>query len=211
MRLKKLKNKFSIHSNLDQHEIKGKCIIFSAPSGAGKTTLVHRLLASSEKYAFSVSACSREPRENEIDGRDYYFIGLDSFREKIKENAFVEWEEVYKDNYYGTLKSELNRIWNLGKTVVFDVDVLGGLNLKKIFKDNALAIFVNPPSLEVLEKRLRGRKTESEEKINMRISKATIELDRASEFDVIVENNVLEEAVEQVKLLANKFVLQLEK
>jgi guanylate kinase len=211
MRLKKLKNKFSIHSNLDQHEIKGKCIIFSAPSGAGKTTLVHRLLASSEKYAFSVSACSREPRENEINGRDYYFIGLDSFREKIKENAFVEWEEVYKDNYYGTLKSELNRIWNLGKTVVFDVDVVGGLNLKKIFKDNALAIFVNPPSLEVLEKRLRGRKTESEEKINMRISKATIELDRASEFDVIVENNVLEEAVEQVKLLANKFVLQLEK
>jgi guanylate kinase len=196
---------------LDQHEIKGKCIIFSAPSGAGKTTLVHRLLASSENYAFSVSACSREPRENEIDGRDYYFIGLDSFREKIKENAFVEWEEVYKDNYYGTLKSELNRIWNLGKTVVFDVDVVGGLNLKKIFKDNALAIFVNPPSLEVLEKRLRGRKTESEEKINMRISKATIELDRASEFDVIVENNVLEEAVEQVKLLANKFVLQLEK
>jgi len=211
MRLKKLKNKFSIHSNLDQHEIKGKCIIFSAPSGAGKTTLVHRLLASSEKYAFSVSACSREPRENEIDGRDYYFIGLDSFREKIKENAFVECEEVYKDNYYGTLKSELNRIWTLGKTVVFDVDVVGGLNLKKIFKDNALAIFVNPPSLEVLEKRLRGRKTESEEKINMRISKATIELDRASEFDVIVENNVLEEAVEQVKLLANKFVLQLEK
>jgi guanylate kinase len=196
---------------LDQHEIKGKCIIFSAPSGAGKTTLVHRLLASSEKYAFSVSACSREPRENEIDGRDYYFIGLDSFREKIKENAFVEWEEVYKDNYYGTLKSELNRIWSLGKTVVFDVDVVGGMNLKKIFKDNALAIFVNPPSLEVLEKRLRGRKTESEEKINMRISKATIELDRASEFDVIVENNVLEEAVEQVKLLANKFVLQLEK
>lgn len=211
MRLKKLKNKFSIHSNLDQHEIKGKCIIFSAPSGAGKTTLVHRLLASSENYAFSVSACSREPRENEINGRDYYFIGLDSFREKIKENAFVEWEEVYKDNYYGTLKSELNRIWSLGKTVVFDVDVVGGMNLKKIFKDNALAIFVNPPSLEVLEKRLRGRKTESEEKINMRISKATIELDRASEFDVIVENNVLEEAVEQVKLLANKFVLQLEK
>jgi guanylate kinase len=196
---------------LDQHEIKGKCIIFSAPSGAGKTTLVHRLLASSENYAFSVSACSREPRENEINGRDYYFIGLDSFREKIKENAFVEWEEVYKDNYYGTLKSELNRIWSLGKTVVFDVDVVGGMNLKKIFKDNALAIFVNPPSLEVLEKRLRGRKTESEEKINMRISKATIELDRASEFDVIVENNVLEEAVEQVKLLANKFVLQLEK
>jgi guanylate kinase len=211
MRLKKLKNKFSIHSNLDQHEIKGKCIIFSAPSGAGKTTLVHRLLASSENYAFSVSACSREPRENEIDGRDYYFIGLDSFREKIKENAFVEWEEVYKDNYYGTLKSELNRIWSLGKTVVFDVDVVGGMNLKKIFKDNALAIFVNPPSLEVLEKRLRGRKTESEEKINMRIAKATIELDRAFEFDVIVENNVLEEAVEQVKLLANKFILQLEK
>lgn len=191
---------------MESTEITGKCIIFSAPSGAGKTTLVHKLLESSDQYAFSVSACSREPRENEIDGVDYYFIGLEHFKQKISENAFVEWEEVYKDNYYGTLKSELVRIWSLGKTVVFDVDVIGGLNLKKVFKNNALAIFVNPPSMEILETRLRGRKTESEEKIQMRISKAKIELERATEFDEIIENNILEIAVEQVKSIAAEFV-----
>jgi guanylate kinase len=191
---------------LDSSEITGKCIIFSAPSGAGKTTLVHKLLESSEQFVFSVSACSREPRENESDGVDYYFIGLENFKQKISENAFVEWEEVYKDNFYGTLKSELIRIWGLGKTVVFDVDVVGGLNLKKVFKENALAIFVNPPNMEILEKRLRGRKTESEEKIQMRISKAKIELDRAAEFDVIIENNILAVAVEKVKTIAAEFV-----
>jgi guanylate kinase len=191
---------------LDSSEIIGKCIIFSAPSGAGKTTLVHKLLESSDHYAFSVSACSREPRENERDGVDYYFIGLENFKEKISENAFVEWEEVYKDNFYGTLKSELIRIWSMGKTVVFDVDVVGGLNLKKVFKNNALAIFVNPPSMQILEQRLRGRKTESEEKIQMRISKAKIEMDRAAEFDAIIENNILEQAVEQVKAVAAEFV-----
>jgi guanylate kinase len=191
---------------LDSSEIIGKCIIFSAPSGAGKTTLVHKLLESSDHYAFSVSACSREPRENERDGVDYYFIGLENFKEKISENAFVEWEEVYKDNFYGTLKSELIRIWSMGKTVVFDVDVVGGLNLKKVFKNNALAIFVNPPSMQILEERLRGRKTESEEKIQMRISKAQIEMDRAAEFDVIIENNILEQAVELVKAVTAEFV-----
>ena len=191
---------------MDSSEIIGKCIIFSAPSGAGKTTLVHKLLESSDHYAFSVSACSREPRENERDGVDYYFIGLENFKEKISENAFVEWEEVYKDNLYGTLKSELIRIWSMGKTVVFDVDVVGGLNLKKVFKNNALAIFVNPPSMQILEQRLRGRKTESEEKIQMRISKAQIEMDRAAEFDAIIENNILEQAVEQVKAVAAEFV-----
>lgn len=191
---------------MDSSEITGKCIIFSAPSGAGKTTLVHKLLESSEQFAFSVSACSREPRENESDGVDYYFIGLENFKQKISENAFVEWEEVYKDNFYGTLKSELIRIWGLGKTVVFDVDVVGGLNLKKVFKENALAIFVNPPNMEILEKRLRGRKTESEEKIQMRISKAKIELNRAAEFDVIIENNILAVAVEKVKTIAAEFV-----
>ena len=191
---------------MDSSEIIGKCIIFSAPSGAGKTTLVHKLLESSDHYAFSVSACSRGPRENERDGVDYYFIGLENFKEKISENAFVEWEEVYKDNFYGTLKSELIRIWSMGKTVVFDVDVVGGLNLKKVFKNNALAIFVNPPSMQILEQRLRGRKTESEEKIQMRISKAQIEMDRAAEFDAIIENNILEQAVEQVKAVAAEFV-----
>ena len=191
---------------MESTEIIGKCIIFSAPSGAGKTTLVHKLLESSDQYAFSVSACSREPRENELDGVDYYFIGLENFKQKITENAFVEWEEVYLNNFYGTLKSELIRIWKQGKTVVFDVDVVGGLNLKKIFKANALAIFINPPSAEILENRLRNRKTESEEKIQMRISKAKIELQRAAEFDVIVENNILEEAVEKVKLTAAEFI-----
>lgn len=191
---------------MDSSEIIGKCIIFSAPSGAGKTTLVHKLLESSKQYAFSVSACSREPRKNERDGVDYYFIGLENFKQKISENAFVEWEEVYQDNFYGTLKSELIRIWSMGKTVVFDVDVVGGLNLKKVFKSNALAIFVNPPNMEILEERLRGRKTESEEKIQIRISKAQIEMDRATEFDVIIENNILEQAVEQVKAVATEFV-----
>ncbi len=191
---------------MDSTEITGKCIIFSAPSGAGKTTLVHKLLESSDHFAFSVSACSREPRENETDGIDYYFIGLENFKQKISENAFVEWEEVYKDNFYGTLKSELIRIWSLGKTVVFDVDVVGGLNLKKVFKNKALAIFVNPPSMEILEERLRARKTESEEKIQMRISKAQVEMDRAAEFDVIIENNILERAVERVKAVASEFV-----
>ena len=189
-------------------EITGKCIIFSAPSGAGKTTLVHKLLESSPQFSFSVSACSREPRINETDGKDYYFIGIEGFKQKIAENAFIEWEEVYKDNFYGTIKSELNGIWAEGKMVVFDVDVIGGLNLKKIFKNKALAIFVQPPSLKILEERLRGRKTESEEKIQMRISKAREEMNRSSEFDVVVENNVLEEAVERVKLLANEFINQ---
>jgi guanylate kinase len=191
---------------LESAEITGKCIIFSAPSGAGKTTLVHKLLESFEQYAFSISACSREPRENETNGVDYYFIGLENFKQKISENAFVEWEEVYKDNFYGTLKSELIRIWSMGKTVVFDVDVVGGLNLKKVFKNNALAIFVNPPSMEILEERLRGRKTESEEEIQMRISKALDEMERAAEFDVIIENNILEQAVEEVKAVAAEFV-----
>lgn len=193
---------------MNAEEITGKCIIFSAPSGAGKTTLVHKLLESSPQFAFSVSACSRDPRVNEIDGKDYYFIGVEGFQKKISENEFVEWEEVYKDNYYGTLKSELNRIWSEGKTVVFDVDVVGGLNLKKVFKNKALAIFVQPPSMEILEQRLRGRKTESEEKIQMRISKAREELKRSIEFDVVLENNILEEAVEKVKILANEFINQ---
>lgn len=191
---------------MEPGQITGKCIIFSAPSGAGKTTLVHKLLESSEQYAFSISACSREPRDNERDGVDYYFIGLENFKQKISENAFVEWEEVYRDNFYGTLKSELIRIWSMGKTVVFDVDVVGGLNLKKVFKNNALAIFVNPPNMEILEKRLRGRQTESEEKIQMRISKAQVEIDRAAEFDIIIENNILEQAVEDVKSVAAEFV-----
>lgn len=177
----------------------GKCIIFSAPSGAGKTTIVHRLLDEINTLEFSVSACSRESRPNEKNGVDYYFLGVEEFQKKIKENAFVEWEEVYPDNYYGTLKSEIERIWSHNKVVIFDVDVVGGLNLKHFFGSNALAVFVKPPSMKILEERLRSRKTETEEKIHMRISKANFEMDRANEFDYLLVNNDLDTAVTEIK------------
>ncbi len=177
----------------------GKCIIFSAPSGAGKTTIVHRLLDEINTLEFSVSACSRESRPNEKNGVDYYFLGVEEFQKKIKENAFVEWEEVYPDNYYGTLKSEIERIWSHNNVVIFDVDVVGGLNLKHFFGSKALAVFVKPPSMKILEERLRSRKTETEEKIHMRISKANFEMDRANEFDYLLVNNDLDTAVTEIK------------
>jgi guanylate kinase len=177
--------------------LQGKCIIFSAPSGAGKTTIVHNLLKRDLGLEFSVSACSRDPRPNEIDGKDYYYLGVEGFKEKIDSDAFVEWEEVYTNNFYGTLKSEMERIWSQGKTVIFDVDVIGGLNLKKQFKEQALAIFVKPPSYEELEKRLRGRSTETEDKINQRMDKATKELAFAKEFDIELVNDELSAACDQ--------------
>ena len=188
------------------HDTSGKCIIFSAPSGAGKTTIVHHLLNANIGLAFSVSACSRNPRPNETDGKDYYFLGLEGFRKLIKEDAFIEWEEVYTDNYYGTLRSEIERIWSEGKTVIFDVDVVGGLNIKRIFGGQALAIFVQPPSYDELEKRLRLRSTESEEKINMRMAKARKELSSASEFDVILINDDLEVACSEAKRMVTEFI-----
>lgn len=187
-------------------EAKGKCIIFSAPSGAGKTTIVHHLLGALDSLEFSVSACSREPRGNETHGKDYYFLGIDGFRRKIEEGAFVEWEEVYKDNYYGTLTSEIERIWSHGKAVIFDVDVIGGLNLKKQFGAQALAIFVQPPNVDELEKRLRGRSTESEEKIQLRMQKATRELSYATEFDEILVNDNLTEACKKAEQLVSDFL-----
>lgn len=184
----------------------GKCIIFSAPSGAGKTTIVHHLLGKIPQLEFSISACSRDPRGDEVHGKHYYFLGIESFKKKIEENAFLEWEEVYTDNFYGTLVSELERIWSLGKTVIFDVDVVGGLNLKQIIGDNALAIFVQPPSYEALESRLRSRSTETEEKIAMRLAKAQIELARAPEFDVILLNDDLGKACKEAEQMVLKFI-----
>jgi guanylate kinase len=184
----------------------GKCVIFSAPSGAGKTTIVHALLDANIGLEFSVSACSRDPRPNEVNGQDYHFLGIDGFKRKIEEGAFVEWEEVYTNNFYGTLRSEVERIWANGHAVIFDVDVIGGLNLKKIFGENALAIFVQPPSYEELEKRLRHRSTETEDKIQQRMSKARKELSRAPEFDYILVNDDLDKAISKAKSLVTAFI-----
>ncbi|MDG1742684.1 MAG: guanylate kinase [Crocinitomicaceae bacterium] len=184
----------------------GKCIIFSAPSGAGKTTIVHHLLSKNLGLEFSISACSRDPRPNEVDKKDYHFLGIDGFKDKIKEQALVEWEEVYTNNFYGTLKSEMERIWSEGKAVIFDVDVIGGLNIKKQFGDNAYSIFVKPPSYEELEKRLRGRSTESEDKINQRMEKASKELAFSSEFDCILINDNLYEACVKAEQLVIDFL-----
>jgi len=173
----------------------GKLLVFSAPSGSGKTTIVKYLLAQKELHLdFSISATSREKRGEEVDGKDYYFLSAEEFQQKIKEIAFVEYEEVYKDNYYGTLKSELERIWNEGKHVIFDIDVIGGLEIKRQFPDKTLAIFVSPPSVEELERRLRFRQTETEEKIQMRLAKAEREIAESHKFDVILKNYDLENA-----------------
>lgn len=187
-------------------EQKGKCIIFSAPSGAGKTTIVHYLLKQELDLAFSVSACSREPRETEINGKDYHFLGVEGFKSEIANDSFIEWEEVYTNNFYGTLKSEMQRIWKEGKTVIFDVDVIGGLNLKKIFQQDAFALFVKPPSYDELEKRLRGRKTDSDDKIAQRMEKAVKELAFASEFDVILVNDDLDRACASAEELIEEFL-----
>lgn len=175
----------------------GKVIIFSAPSGAGKTTLVQWLLQQNLDLHFSVSATSRTRRGAEVHGKDYFFLTPLEFRLKIAENAFLEWEEVYEDKYYGTLKDEVSRMLDEGKNVLFDVDVKGGINIKKYFGEEAMSFFVQPPSIEVLEKRLVGRATDSPEFIRERVSKATIELTFASEFDHIIVNDVLETAQQE--------------
>ena len=184
----------------------GKCIIFSAPSGAGKTTIVRHLLKTDSRLEFSISACSREPRVGEVDGKDYYFIGLEGFKNAVKENAFIEWEEVYKDNFYGTMSSEMERIWSIGKTVIFDVDVVGGLNIKKRFGEQALSVFVQPPNEGELENRLRYRSTETEEKIQMRMAKAKQELAESIHFDKVLLNENLDTAFAEAEQLVTNFL-----
>ncbi|MBP9792667.1 MAG: guanylate kinase [Flavobacterium sp.] len=185
----------------------GKLIVFSAPSGSGKTTIVRHLLGIEElNLEFSISAATREPRGEEISGKDYYFMSIEEFKKHIKAEDFVEWEEVYRDNFYGTLKTEVERIWALGKNVIFDIDVAGGLRIKSKFPEQTLAVFVKPPSVDELKRRLKERSTESDDKINMRIAKAHVELATAPQFDVIIKNYDLDVAKEEAYELVKNFV-----
>jgi guanylate kinase len=185
----------------------GKLIIFSAPSGSGKTTIVRYLLEQPElNLAFSVSATSRTKRGKEKQGEHYYFMNVSEFKQHIRDDDFLEWEEVYRDNFYGTLKSEVERLWAEGKNVIFDIDVVGGLRIKKKYPKETLAVFVKPPSVDELKIRLKKRSTESDEKINMRIAKASVELATAPQFDEIINNYDLETALKEARDLVAKFV-----
>jgi guanylate kinase len=186
--------------------MKGKLIIISAPSGAGKTTIVKQLLESCLNLEFSISATSRIPRANEAYGRDYYFLSVEEFRERIAQDKFIEWEEVYKDHFYGTLKEEIDRIMNKGNHVIFDVDTKGGINLKKIFGERSISIFIMPPSINELQKRLINRGSDTPEKIKMRIEKATLELSEAQQFDYIVINNDITTACTETYNLVKSFI-----
>mgnify|MGYP000200451516 CR=1 FL=1 len=187
--------------------ISGKLIVFSAPSGSGKTTIVRHLLGVEDlNLEFSISATSRASRGNEEHGKDYYFLSAQEFKNKIKNDEFLEWEEVYRDNFYGTLKTEVERIWAKGKNVIFDIDVSGGLRIKRKFPKETLAIFVKPPSVDELKIRLKKRKTESEDKINMRVAKASAELATAPLFDTIVVNDTLEHALEEAQQKIRTFI-----
>jgi len=188
-------------------EILPKLIVFSAPSGAGKTTLVRHLLKQPElNLAFSISAASREARAGEVDGKDYYFLGIKEFKNRIRNEDFLEFEEVYRDQFYGTLKAEVERLWAQGKHVIFDIDVVGGLRLKKKFPNRTLAIFVKPPSINELQIRLKKRKTETPEKIAMRVAKASTEMATAPQFDVIIKNDNLTEAKEKAIRIVSDFI-----
>jgi len=184
----------------------GKLIIVTAPSGAGKTTIVRHLLATEPNLAFSVSATTRPRRDYEVDGRDYYFIPLETFHQKVAENAFVEWEEVYPGKCYGTLKSEVERMWADGKDIIFDVDVKGALNLKQQYPDRTLSVFIRPPSVEALAERLLKRGTETPETLNTRLERVRYELTFADRFDAVVVNDVLETALEEASRLVHNFL-----
>jgi guanylate kinase len=188
--------------------MQGKLIIFSAPSGAGKTTIVQYLLSKFPVLEFSISACSRAMRKDEKEGEDYYFLSVEEFKNKIEHNEFLEWEEVYTNHFYGTLKAEIERIWAKGHHVIFDVDVHGGLNLKKIFGKRALAVFVKAPSIQHLENRLKLRETETPESIARRIGKAEQEMLLAPQFDKIVLNDKMEHAFEQAEEIVKAFIAE---
>jgi len=185
----------------------GKLIVFSAPSGSGKTTLVRHLIAQEDlNLDFSISATSRKIRGKEINGKDYHFISLEDFNKHIDEDDFVEWEEVYRNNFYGTLKSEIERIWAKGMHVIFDIDVVGGLRIKEKYREQTLAVFVQPPSIEEMELRLRNRKTDNEEKILERVRKAERELKYSSRFDIVLVNDDLEKAKQKAYQLVKNFI-----
>lgn len=187
-------------------KVKGKLVIISAPSGAGKSTIVKHLLNSGMNLEFSVSATTREPRGEEKNGKEYYFLSVDEFRTRVSRNEFIEWEEVYKDQLYGTLKSEIERIWAKGNHVLLDVDVKGGINLKNIFKHEAISVFIMPPSVKELKKRLIHRGTDNRLKIRMRVAKALEEMKLADQFDNIVVNDIIEEAQNEVYNLVYSFL-----
>ena len=183
-----------------------KIIIVSAPSGAGKTTLINRLMQDSDlKLEFSISATTRAPRQGETDGVNYYFLPEDDFKRRISQNEFIEWQEVYAGRFYGTLNSEIDRIFNKGHNIIFDVDVEGGINLKKIFNDKALSIFIQPPSVEELRRRLESRATDSPDEILRRVSKAEQEISRAPMFDTVVTNDILDRAEQELKTKVTDF------
>ena len=184
----------------------GKAILFSAPSGCGKTTIIGKLMQYFDCFDFSISATSRKPRGQERDGHDYYFLSREEFMRRVDKGDFLEWEEVYQGTCYGTLKSEISRIWDAGRVIVFDVDVNGGCNIKRYFGDDALSIFVMPPSLEVLEQRLRSRGTDSEEAIVKRLGRSAEELKQAPQFDVTIVNDDLQRAVAEAKGVIEKFL-----
>jgi guanylate kinase len=186
--------------------MKGKLLILSAPSGSGKTTIVKHLLNRFPNLEFSISACSRSKRECEIDGKDYYFLSVNEFKRRIANNEFVEWEEVYSGSYYGTLKSEIERIWEKNHIVVFDVDVKGGINLKKIFGEKALSIFVKPPSIDILQQRLERRCTETPESLKKRVDKAADEMTFANQFDSILINDNLDNSYKEAENLVRTFI-----
>ena len=188
------------------NNFQGKAIIISAPSGAGKTTLVNKLLKAKLPLLFSISACSRAPRKGEEDKKDYYFLSIEEFKEKIKAQDFIEWEEVYEGNFYGTLKKEIERIWKEKKHVVFDVDVIGGISLKDYFMENSISIFIKPPSMEVLSKRLKKRNTEDRKSIKNRLEKSFEEIKSIDKFDKIIVNDELSISSKNIIETVKKFL-----